>query len=331
MKQIFRIMKLTTFLLFVMFLQVSAGVFSQNNGQLSLKAEKESVNNILKLIEEKSEYRFLFNSNNIDVERKTDLNCDSKSIEELLNMLFVGTNVRYRSFNNNYVLYAEDVAPNTSAQQPGKSVSGKVTDSSGTSFPGVSVVVKGTTIGNITDENGIYIIPNVPANSTLVFSFVGMKTQEISVGNKTTVNALMEEETLGIEEVVAIGYGTVKKADLTGAVSVVKADEFKNVSALSVGNALQGLVPGVNIRSSGNIGSEPVVEIRGLGNFTNNNPLYIIDGLPTTGNRDFNVNDIESIQILKDASAAAIYGSRAANGVIIIETKKGVSGEMKVN
>jgi len=100
MKQIFRIMKLTTFLLFVMFLQVSAGVFSQNNGQLSLKAEKESVNNILKLIEEKSEYRFLFNSNNIDVERKTDLNCDSKSIEELLNMLFVGTNVRYRSFNN---------------------------------------------------------------------------------------------------------------------------------------------------------------------------------------------------------------------------------------
>ena len=332
MKQIFRIMKLTTFLLFVMFLQVSAGVFSQNNGQLSLKAEKESVNNILKLIEEKSEYRFLFNSNNIDVERKTDLNCDSKSIEELLNMLFEGTNVRYRSFNNNYVLYAEDAASSiTSVQQPRKSVSGKVTDSSGTSFPGVSVVVKGTTIGNITDENGNYVISNVPANSTLVFSFVGMKTQEVSVGNKTTVNAVLEEETLGIEEVVAIGYGTVKKADLTGAVSVVKADDFKNVAALSVGNALQGLVPGVNIRSSGNIGSEPVVEIRGLGNFTNNNPLYIIDGLPTTGNRDFNVNDIESIQILKDASAAAIYGSRAANGVIIIETKKGVSGEMKVN
>jgi len=215
--------------------------------------------------------------------------------------------------------------------QPGKNVTGKVTDSSGNPLPGVSVIIKGTATGVVTDINGNFSMTNIPDDATLQFSFVGMQLKEVVVGNKTEINITLEEETIGIEEVVAIGYGTVRKADLTGAVSVVRADEFKNVAALSVGNALQGLVPGVNIRASGGIGSEPVVEIRGLGNFTNNNPLYVIDGLPTTGNRDFNVNDIETVQILKDASAAAIYGSRAANGVIIIETKKGVSGDMKVN
>lgn len=212
-----------------------------------------------------------------------------------------------------------------------RSLSGQVTDASGNPLPGVTVVIEGTTVGTITDSDGNYSLSNVPENATLQFSFVGMRTQDIVVGTQTSINVVLEEDIFGIEEVVAIGYGTVRKADLTGAVSVVRADEFKNVAALSVGNAIQGLVAGVNIRSSGGIGSEPVVEIRGLGNFTNNNPLYIIDGLPTTGNRDFNVNDIESIQILKDASAAAIYGSRAANGVIIIETKKGAIGEMKVN
>lgn len=330
MNQTLRIMKLTAFLLLALFLQVSAGVFSQTNGRLKLKADKESVSQILKQIEDHTEYRFLYNSNNIDVNRKTDIDCDSKNIEEVLDLLFSGTNVKYRSFNSNYVLYTEENSFTGSVQQQ-KQVSGKVNDSSGNPLPGVSVVIKGTTTGTLSDENGNYTISNVSENSTLQFSFVGMKTQDIEVGGLKTINVTLADETIGIEEVVAIGYGTVKKADLTGAVSVVKAEEFKNIAALSVANAMQGLVPGVNIRSSGGIGSEPIVEIRGLGNFTNNNPLYIIDGLPTTGNRDFNVNDIESIQILKDASAAAIYGSRAANGVIIIETKKGSSGEMLVN
>ncbi len=210
-------------------------------------------------------------------------------------------------------------------------ISGKVLDSSGEIIPGVTVMVKGTSIGTITDMDGQYVLSDVASDGTLLFSFIGMTTKEIPVNGAKEINVVLENETIGLDEVVAIGYGTVKKADLTGAVSVVKSDEFKNVTALNVGDAIQGLVSGVNVRSSGGIGSEPTVEIRGLGNFTNNNPLYIIDGLPTSGNRDFNTNDIESIQVLKDASAAAIYGSRAANGVIIIETKKGKAGEMKVN
>ncbi|HPR86333.1 MAG TPA: carboxypeptidase-like regulatory domain-containing protein, partial [Prolixibacteraceae bacterium] len=165
-------MKLTSFLLFVLFFQVSAGVFSQNNGRLSLKAEKESVNNILKLIEEQTEFRFMYNANNINVERKIDINCESKSITEVLNILFKGTNVKYRSFNSNYVLYtdAENAVEQTQQQ---KSVSGKVTDSSGAPLPGVSVVVKGTTSGVITDADGKFTLAKVPENATLQFSFVG--------------------------------------------------------------------------------------------------------------------------------------------------------------
>lgn len=159
MKQIFRIMKLTTFLLFVMFFQVSAGVFSQKNGHLNLKAEKESVSSILKMIEDNSDYRFVFNSANIDVERKTDINISSKNIEEVLNLLFEGTNVKYRSFNNNYVLY-NDEGNSTSFSQQQKSVSGKIVDSTGEPLPGVTIVITGTTSGTISDMNGNIIFSN---------------------------------------------------------------------------------------------------------------------------------------------------------------------------
>ena len=212
-----------------------------------------------------------------------------------------------------------------------KEIRGTVSEASGEVLPGATVMERGTSNGTVTDAAGEYSITVSDQDAVLVFSYVGYLSQEITVGQQTSINTLLELDIASMEEVVVIGYGTVKKKDLTGAVSVVDTDGFKNVMSLSVGDAIQGLASGVSVRSNGDIGSEPNIIIRGIGNISNNNPLYVIDGFITTGGiRDLNVNDIASVQILKDASAAAIYGNRAANGVIIITTKRGVSGEPKI-
>ncbi len=210
-------------------------------------------------------------------------------------------------------------------------LSGKVTDAGNNPLPGVTVIVKGTQNGTVTNTDGSYALTNVPTNGTVVFSFVGMKTQEVPVGGKMLINVSMAEETIGLDEIVAIGYGTVKKADLTGAVSVVKSADMQKSSAGTVGAQLQGLATGVNVRSTGRAGADAFIEIRGAGTLTNRTPLWIIDGMISTPGAEFNPADVESIQILKDASTAAIYGSRAANGVIIVTTKNGKEGPMKVS
>jgi len=208
-------------------------------------------------------------------------------------------------------------------------IKGKVTDSNKEAIIGLAVQVNGTTNGTITDIDGNYTLANVPSNATLLFSYVGMITQKVPVNGKKVINIVMKEDNVVLDETVVIGYQTVKKKDLTGAVSVVKPDDFKNKSNLSIGDVLQGAASGVSVRSSGEIGNTPTIQIRGTANLTNNDPLYVIDGMPTSNDVNFNVNDIESIQVLKDASAAAIYGSRAANGVVIITTKQGSEGKTK--
>lgn len=218
------------------------------------------------------------------------------------------------------------------AQEAGQiSVSGKVTDEqSGETLPGVNILVKGSNMGTVTDVEGFYSI-NVPdENDTLVFSSIGYVTQEIAVNARNEVNVALATDVQSLEEVVVVGYGTQEKRDLTGAISVVEPEEIQKRQATTVAEAMQGLAAGVNIRAGGRPGSEARIQIRGLKNLQGTNPLYVIDGLITTANRDFNPNDIASIQILKDASAAAIYGSRAANGVVIITTKKGKEGPMQV-
>lgn len=212
-----------------------------------------------------------------------------------------------------------------------KTVSGSVKDSSGEPIIGAAVMVKGSTsIGTMSDEGGLYTLPGVPSGATLVFSMIGMETQEIPVGNRTRIDVTLAESTEMLEEMVVIGYGSIKKADLTGAVSVIETDDYKNKANTSIADALQGMAAGVNVRSTGDLGGLPTVLIRGTSSLTDNTPLYVIDGIPTSNNVGFNVDDIESIQILKDASAAAIYGSRAANGVIIITTKQGEAGKVTI-
>ena len=211
-------------------------------------------------------------------------------------------------------------------------ITGKVSEFTGETLSGVNIVEKGTNNGTVSDLDGNFSINVSKSDAVLVFSYIGYLTQEFVTRGQTIIDVVLKMDSASLEEIVVIGYGTIKKKDLTGAVSVVNTDEFKNVQSLSIGEAMQGLASGVTIRSNGNIGSEPDIKIRGIGNISNNNPLYVVDGLIFTGGlRDLNVNDVESIQILKDASAAAIYGNRAANGVIIITTKKGKSGKSVVD
>jgi len=213
------------------------------------------------------------------------------------------------------------------AQQQGRKITGKVTDQGGALLPGVSVVVKGTTTGVITDANGNYSISGIPANATLQFSFVGMKMQEIAVGNKTTVNLVLTEETIGLEEVVAIGYGTQKKVNVIGSVTTMTSEELNTAPVSMVSNALAGRMPGAIVQQgSGEPGNDAaVILIRGKATLGNNSPLVVVDGIPGRDMNSLQPTDIESITVLKDASAA-IYGARAANGVILITTKRGKAG-----
>ncbi len=214
--------------------------------------------------------------------------------------------------------------------QEKRTVKGQVVSArDGSPIPFASVLIKNTKQAAATDFDGSFTIEATP-NETLVFSYVGYKTVE-KTASSTSLVITLEEDIAKLDEVVVVGYGSQQKKDLTGAISVVKPQELQKRQITTVAEGMQGLVTGVKVRGGGQPGQEANIEIRGLKNLSNSNPLYVIDGLITTANRDFNPNDIESIQVLKDASAAAIYGSRAANGVIIITTKKGKKGPLKID
>ena len=217
------------------------------------------------------------------------------------------------------------------------SISGKITDQENNELPGATVMIKGTNKGVITDSNGKYLIEVDNTESTLVFSFVGYTTQEIVVGNQTTINLQMVPEVTSLDQLVVVGYGTQRKRDITGAIAIADTEILEKSESNNITNRLQGLVPGVNVVTTGEPGSIGRIRIRGNvftgvdGNGGANQPLFVIDGVLTNDNRFLNPNDIESVQVLKDASSSAIYGSRAANGVIIITTKKGKSGRPEIN
>lgn len=217
--------------------------------------------------------------------------------------------------------------------QQAKRVSGVVTDSAGEPIPGANVVQKETTNGTVTDMNGKYTL-DVPNNATLVISFIGYTTKEIKVGSQSVLNVSLVEEAIGLNEVVAIGYGYVKKKDLTGAVSTVSADDMVLGGTVSnAAQALQGKTAGVQVSQSSKApGGTIAVRVRGNNSISSTNePLYVVDGFPSSEGLNLNPNDIESMQILKDASATAIYGARGANGVVLITTKRGKAGENKIS
>ncbi|GAA4432887.1 TonB-dependent receptor [Pontibacter saemangeumensis] len=215
----------------------------------------------------------------------------------------------------------------------GTAVTGKVTGDDGQGVPGATVVVKGTTVGTATDANGNFTLSVPSGSNTLVVSFIGYETQEVAIGNRSTVNVSLATDVKALEEVVVVGYGTQERADVTGAISSVQGDALERIPTPTVAQALQGQTPGVQVTAnSGAPGAGSSIRIRGAGTIGNNNPLYVVDGVQVEGNINYlNSNDIASIEILKDASATAIYGSRAANGVVVVTTKKGKAGTSEVN
>jgi len=340
--KLLRMIKLTFFLFVFCVVQVFAvSVYSQGT-QLTLNLKNSTIEDVLSRIEQQSNFVFLYNRDVIKVDRSTNIKVEKASIEEVLDKLFIGTNVKYHIMDRQIVLSPEY------AEQQAEAIHGRVTDSSGTPLPGVTVVVKGTTQGTITGADGTYSLTNITGDASLVFSFIGMKSQEKSVIGKSVIDVVMEEETIGLEEVVAIGYGTVRKSDLTGSVSSVKSEELKKLPMASIDQGIQGRAAGVQVtNTSGAPGGQVSIRVRGGNSLSSSNePLYVIDGFPIAAGSmasgyqntslannplaTINPNDIESIEILKDASSAAIYGSRGANGVVLITTKRGKAGKTKV-
>ncbi len=304
--------------------------------KLSLEFKNASVATILSEIEDISEFYFLCNRKLVDLDRTTSIQIDNQTVEEVLSEVFKGTDIEYTITGRQIVLTPGKYLSQAKNKFQPHAISGKVADSSGSPLPGVNVFIKGTTQGTITNADGIYSLSNVPSGATLIFSFVGMKIQEIPVAGKTTIDVIMAEESIGIEEVVAVGYGTQKKINLTGSVSSVSSEELEDRPVTSVAQAMQGLVPNLQITTTdgGRPGSSLSWQIRGTGSIgdAEDSPLIVIDGVADVGGTINNLNpeDIESISVLKDAAAAAIYGSRAPYGVVLVTTKKGKSNNMKV-
>jgi len=325
MSKILLKMKLLTFFLFASIASVTANGYSQQI-KFTMNLENRTVYQVFQEIEKTSEFIFIYSEKSVDLNRKIDIKVDQ---------LFKGTNNDYEIHDRQIVILSSEKSefPTLTGEQPQKKeISGKITDTKGVSLPGVSVVVKGTTSGTVSDSEGKFRI-SVPADSkALTFSFVGMKSQEIAITGKTTINTTMLEETFGLDEVVAVGYGTQKRANLTGSVSSVDTKQLGGRVATSSTSLLQGLMPGVFVtESSGQPGATIMnVLIRGLGTMNNSSPMVLIDGIEATMN-DINPNDIDNINVLKDAAAASIYGTRAANGVILVTTKRGNLGSIKVN
>ncbi len=321
--KILMIMRLTCMFLLMGLLHVTAETYSQTT-KLTVGLKNTKVSDVLEYIEDHSQFRFAYSAEFIDLERKVSIDVTGKTIDQVLDLVFKGTNVKYSLNDRHILLYPEENGPNSSQQ---KAITGKVTNTAGESLPGVTVLVKGTTTGTITNPDGVFTLLNVPSDATLVFSFVGLKSQEIQVSNRTTINVVMTEESIGIEEVVAIGYGTQKKNAVTGSVATAKLDVYKDVPVNNVLESVKGTIAGLNVGAINVAGAEAGISVRGQKTPTaGNSPLIVVDGaiLPTSSTlSDIASNDIESFTVLKDASAAAVYGSRSANGVILIETKKG--------
>lgn len=319
-------MKLTLFIiLFSFFGSIASDSYSQTT-KLSLDLKNTTVRDALGAIENQSEFFFLYSEKIIDVNREISIEIRGSTIEKILDKIFEDTNVYYTVKGRQIVLTTPEVNylnGTSTVNQQQKNVSGKVTDSSGAPLPGVTVVVKGSTLGNITDSNGNFSLTSIPSDATLQFSFIGMKTQEIKVGNQSKINLVLTEETIGLEEVVAVGYGTQMKVNLTGAVASVDTKQFRNRAQTNVSNLLTGTMTGVSVvQGSGQPGKDAgSVTIRGLGTIGITSPMVIIDGIESSF-ENIHPEDIESISVLKDASAS-IYGVRAGNGVILITSKRG--------
>ena len=322
--------RLVVVLLFGFFCATS-GLYAQHT-QITLITRNTPVSEVLKMIEAKSNYHFAYNNKLIDVTRKVDVEATNEKISSILKKIFENTDVTFKVLDLQIILASSKEMGESVNNTNNDKVTGKVLDDRGEPLPGVSVLIKGSKQGTVTDYKGLYSINNLPKNAILQFSFIGMITQEVKVGSQLVINVTLQEESKGLSEVVVVGYGTTTKKGLVSAVTSIKPEELNKGAITDVGQLLQGKAAGLNITVGGDPTSRASVILRGPSTLNSSmEPFYVIDGIPGVDISLVAPEDIESIDVLKDASATAIYGNRASNGVIMITTKKGKKGVTHVS
>ncbi|RHO72164.1 SusC/RagA family TonB-linked outer membrane protein [Parabacteroides sp. AF48-14] len=321
--------KRISFLSFIFLLLVSSYVHADNaNEKITVSFSKIPLSEAIKKIESVSGYTFFYDVDKTDLKQEVSLRVNNQEIEMAVDRMLKPTNLQFEINNRQIVLMPKQV------RQAGlvQNVRGRVVDENSEPVIGANVSVKGTVNGTITDAEGRFNLSNVPANAILQISYIGMESQEIALKGNTAINVVLKEDAVALSDVVIVGYGVTKKADLTGAVSSVSLDDVSRQPVLRIEEALRGKAPGVQItQTNGAPGSNMRIRIRGTNSVNgSNDPLYVVDGFLGADYSMLNPNDIESITILKDASATSMYGSQGSNGVVLITTKSAKEGEMKV-
>lgn len=334
----------------IAFLCISGDLFSKNefltsnyltlssyNVQLSeslnLKLKEVNVSTLFGEIEKRTDYKFVYDRSILSVGTLFTFEEKEIRLEDLLHRISKVSELQFKQVNKNIIAKRNENIHTPEIQNlvVDVPVKGTVVDNKGIPLPGVTVLVPGTGIGTVTDIDGNYSL-NVDEGSTLVFSFVGFSAVRVAIAGKSIINVTLEEDISALEEVVVMGYGTQKRSDITGAIGMVGAKEFEDEPIIQVGQALQGKVAGLQVsQNSGAPGSGILIRIRGTGTVNNAEPLYVVDGNPNANPLDLVPEQIESIQVLKSASAAAIYGAQGANGVILITTKQGKAGKSQLD
>lgn len=327
-KHIFRVMKLTS--LFGVLCVSSAFAVNVNSQSLrvNIHANQKQAKEVIKQIEEQTDYLFVYNHDKVNLNNTVTIQANNETVAEVLNQMFTGTDIVYAMQGNNILLMHR----NDKDLQQDRILRGTIIDTDGTPIIGANVVIKGSSNGTISDFDGHFSL-EAKEGDVLVVSYIGYTDYEVRVGNQNNLSITLKEDSKALDEVVVVGYGTQTKVNLTGAVSTISKDDLVNRPVTNVSSALQGLTPGVTITSgTGQPGNDAsTIRVRGVGTLNNANPYILVDGIETGTFDSIDPNDIESISVLKDAASAAIYGSKAANGVILVTTKRGKKGKATVS
>jgi TonB-dependent starch-binding outer membrane protein SusC len=324
LKKLILIMKLTTLFLIAFTLNLGASVYSQNT-RFDLEVNGKTIREVFQILEQQSQFRFFYNDEFSYIDNVVDLNVKNENVEQILDRLFETSDITYKVFNDNLVV----LTPKQNLQQV--AITGSVTDAiTKEPLPGANIQIKGTTQGAVADPGGKFTI-EAKAGDVLIFSYVGYQNIEVTIADQKVINIELSPEIQSLDEVIVVGYGTQKRAEVTGAISSVSSEKLNALPSSSLDQALQGRAAGLTVIANGAPGVESTMRVRGISTVNDANPLYVVDGVVSTSISNLNLSDIESIEVLKDASTAAIYGSLGSNGVIMVTTKKGKAGNVVVD
>ncbi|MCT4643774.1 MAG: SusC/RagA family TonB-linked outer membrane protein [Carboxylicivirga sp.] len=334
--KIFKVMRIAFVLLFMTVFELVASDINAQIDKVTINQKNATIKDVLENIESLSNYKFFYNEGLIDVKRMVTIEVSNEQVQSVIDEIFKGTDVTFRIVESNIILTntLATKAKVEAVQQETITIKGMVSDATGEAIPGVNIFEKGSPQnGVISGIDGSYSLQVDSPDDVIVFSFIGFADQEINIAGRSSINVTLVEETTGLDEVVVVGYGTQRKVNLTGAVESVSSDLFEDRGVANVAQTLQGRVPNLNINySSGGIDATPNINIRGVTSLNGGGSLILIDNVPSDASilTQMNPNDIESVSVLKDAAASAIYGGRAAFGVILVTTKSGKNQKVKI-